>query len=176
ATALAQAEPVNLLPQAGATSAAQEQTLSGQPEAHDDASASEDLASLVAEAPQADALPKELNCLASAVYYEARNETLSGQLAVARVIVARSHSGRFPASYCGVVFQHGQFSFVHNGNLPETSHASHAWRNAAAIAAIADKGSWDSPVEGALYFHARRVSPPWHRERIARVDNHVFYR
>lgn len=134
------------------------------------------LSALVAAQPQPGDLSRELNCLAGAIYFEAKSESLSGQLAVGRVIVARSKSGRFPSSYCGVVFQRSQFSFVRGGGMPAISHASRQWKNAAAIAQIANEGSWKSPAEGALYFHAAYVSPGWRLTRIARIENHVFYR
>ena len=134
------------------------------------------LAALVSAQSQSGDLPRELNCLAGAVYFEAKSEALTGQLAVGRVIVARSKSGRFPNSYCGVVFQRSQFSFVRGGGMPGINRQSKQWRNAAAIAQIAHAGTWRSPVEGALYFHAARVSPSWKRTRMARVQNHVFYR
>lgn len=133
------------------------------------------LAQLVAAQPSAD-LPRELECLASAIYFEAKSETLEGQLAVGRVIVNRSRSGRFPGSYCGVVFQHAQFSFVRGKAMPTVNRSSRGWKNAAAIARIAHDGSWQSAAEGALYFHAARVSPGWNLTRIARVDSHIFYR
>ena len=134
------------------------------------------LASLVASQPQTADLPRELNCLAGAIYFEAKSESLSGQLAVGRVIVARSKSGRFPNSYCGVVFQPSQFSFVRGGGMPGIARGSQQWRNAVAVAQIAHAGSWHSPVEGALYFHAARVSPSWRLARVGRIENHVFYR
>lgn len=134
------------------------------------------LASLVSSQPQSADLPRELNCLAGAVYFEAKSESLSGQLAVGRVIVARSKSGRFPNSYCGVVFQPSQFSFVRGGGMPGIARGSQQWRNAVAIAQIAHAGAWRSPVEGALYFHAARVSPAWRLARVGRIENHVFYR
>ena len=134
------------------------------------------LADLVADQPRIGEMPRELECLASAIYFEAKSETLAGQLAVGRVIVNRARSGHFPASYCGVVFQHSQFSFVRGTAMPAINKASRGWQNAAAIARIAHEGSWTSPAEGALYFHAARVSPGWRLTRIARVDNHVFYR
>ena len=59
-----------------------------------------------------------------------------GQLAVGRVIVARSRSGRFPNSYCGVVYQPSQFSFVRGGRMPSINMDSRHWRNAVAIALI----------------------------------------
>ena len=134
------------------------------------------LADLVAQQPEPAELSRELNCLASAIYHEAKSETLNGQLAVGRVIVSRSKSGRFPDSYCGVVFQPSQFSFVRGNSLPAVPKASRQWKNAVAVAQIAHEGSWRSPVEGALYFHAAFVSPGWRLTRMARVDNHVFYR
>ncbi len=134
------------------------------------------LAQLVSAQPRAAELPRELNCLAGAVYFEAKSESLTGQLAVGRVIVARSKSGRFPNSYCGVVFQPSQFSFVRGGGMPGIDKRSRQWRNAVAIAQIAHAGSWRSPVEGALYFHAARVAPRWRLTRMAKVENHVFYR
>ena len=134
------------------------------------------LAALVTAQSQPADLPRELNCLAGAVYFEAKSEALTGQLAVGRVIVARSKSGRFPNSYCGVVFQRAQFSFVRGGGLPGIDRRSKQWRNAVAIAQIAHGGTWRSPVEGALFFHAAHVSPSWKRTRMAQVQNHVFYR
>ena len=133
------------------------------------------LAELVAAQPAAD-LPRELECLAGAIYFEAKSETLEGQLAVGRVIVNRARSGRFPTSYCGVVFQHAQFSFVRGNAMPVISRASRGWKTAVAVARIAHDGTWQSAAEGALYFHAARVSPGWNLTRIARVDSHIFYR
>lgn len=134
------------------------------------------LASLVSSQPQFADLPRELNCLAGAIYFEAKSESLSGQLAVGRVIVARSKSGRFPNSYCGVVFQPSQFSFVRGGGMPAIARGSLQWRNAVAVAQIAHSGSWRSPVEGALYFHAAYATPGWRLARVGRIENHVFYR
>jgi len=134
------------------------------------------LSELAAAQPQPDELSPEIHCLAGAIYFESRGEPLGGQLAVARVVVERAKSGRFPESYCGVVFQPSQFSFVRGNRMPAIAYSSQAWRNAVAIAQIADSGSWDSPTEGALFFHAARVSPGWRRQRLARVGNHVFYR
>lgn len=134
------------------------------------------LAALVARQPQTAELSPELNCLAGAIYFESKGETLPGQLAVGRVVVARSKSGRFPGSYCGVVYQPSQFSFVRGRSMPAINQSSRDWREAVAIAQIAHSGSWRSPAEGALFFHAARVSPNWHLKRVARIDNHIFYR
>ena len=117
----------------------------------------------------------ELHCLAVGIYYESKGEPLAGQLAVADVIINRSTSGRFANSVCGVLKQRGQFSFVRGGVLP-TPPNNPAWRKAMAVAQVARNDLWDSPVDNALYFHARYVSPGWKRSRIGTVGNHVFYR
>lgn len=134
------------------------------------------LVQLVTAQPQPAELSRELNCLAGAVYFESKGESLAGQLAVGRVVVARSKSGRFPNSYCGVVFQPSQFSFVRGNAMPRIDKRSRNWRTAVAIAQIAHSGTWQSQAEGALFFHAAYVSPGWRLRRVARIDNHVFYR
>jgi N-acetylmuramoyl-L-alanine amidase len=75
---------------------------------------SANLAAMVADLSAPDAGTRELECLATGVYFEAKSEPLAGQLAVGQVIANRAASGgRFPSTYCGVLFQRGQFSFVH---------------------------------------------------------------
>lgn len=133
------------------------------------------LSDAVAAQPMPAAADSELNCLATGVYFEAKGEPLAGQLAVAQVILDRTTSGRFPRTVCSVLTQHGQFSFVHGGRLP-TPPANAAWRKAMAVALVARKDLWDSPVDGALYFHARYVRPGWNRPRVGTIGNHVFYR
>ena len=121
-------------------------------------------------------LDSEERCLAGAVYFESKGESLAGQLAVARVVIARAKSGRFPTTLCGVVYQKSQFSFVRGGGMPPIATGGTHWRNAVAISRIALDNSWKSPVEGALFFHARHVSPGWRLTRIGSIDNHIFYR
>jgi N-acetylmuramoyl-L-alanine amidase len=134
------------------------------------------LATMVAAQPQPAELSRELHCLAGAIYFESKSETLTGQLAVGRVVVARAKSGRFPNSYCGVVYQPSQFSFVRGQTMPAIAKRTKQWKNAVAVAQIAHSNAWASPVEGALYFHAAYVSPGWRLKRLGRIDNHVFYR
>lgn len=144
------------------------------PDAAEDPAAS--LQQLVARQASNAPLSREMNCLAGAIYFESKSEPLLGQLAVGRVIVARSRSGRFPNSYCGVVYQPSQFSFVRGGTMPAIPKASQDWKEAVALAQIAHEGSWKSPVEGAMFFHAARVSPGWRLARVGKLGNHVFYR
>lgn len=123
-------------------------------------------------------LSEQMRCLAGAVYFESRGEPLSGQLAVANVVINRSEDSRFPASYCGVVYQRAQFSFVKNGRMPRIRTASAAWARAKAIARIAHDGLWESEAGEAIYFHAKYVRPKWsyRKTRTAQIDTHIFYR
>lgn len=141
-----------------------------------DAIAASSLADLVENTPVPADLSNELECLAGAIFFEAKSETLAGQLAVGRVVIARAQSGRFPASYCGVVYQPSQFSFIRGRSMPSINRSSRDWQDAVRIAVIADKGTWKSPVEGAMFFHATHVSPRWGKTPMARIDGHIFYR
>ncbi|WP_168454755.1 cell wall hydrolase [Sphingopyxis microcysteis] len=145
------------------------------PEAKPTPVTAESLAALVAATPRPADIDPELRCLAGAVYFESRGESLPGQLAVAHVVINRAQSGRFPKSLCGVVHQKSQFSFVRGGKMPAVREGAQ-WNNALAIAQIARDGSWKNHAPGALFFHARYVSPGWRKTRIAQIDNHIFYR
>ena len=134
------------------------------------------LAALVDAQGAPEELDGDMQCLAGAVYFESKGESLEGQLAVARVIINRARSGRFASSLCGVVYQPSQFSFVRGNSMPPVRAESRSWRKAVAIAQIAANDGWDSRAEGALFFHARRVSPGWGKSRLASIDNHIFYR
>jgi len=134
------------------------------------------LVELVESMPDSLALSDDMRCLAGAIYFEARGEPLGGQLAVGRVIVNRAESNRFPDTYCGVVFQRSQFSFVRGGAMPTINTSSKAWSRAKAVARIAHEGLWDSPARGALFFHATYVKPRWRLQHVATVSRHVFYR
>ena len=134
------------------------------------------LAELVDQVTVPASVSPDIDCLAGAIYFEAKSESLAGQLAVGRVIVARTASGHYPNSYCGVVFQHSQFAFVRGGAMPSINRSSRIWQQVVKIALIADRGAWKSPAEGALFFHAARIGAISGKTRVARIDNHVFYR
>lgn len=136
-----------------------------------------DLASLVAQLRSSDPGSRELECLAVGIYFESKSEPLAGQLAVGEVIANRANSnGRFPSSYCGVLFQRSQFSFIRGRSLPSVPRASRQWQTAVAVAQIVDQELKTSAAQNALFFHARRVSPGWKLKRVAAIGNHVFYR
>ncbi|WP_233998098.1 cell wall hydrolase [Erythrobacter sp. QSSC1-22B] len=161
-----------------------EDDLSDEPSTRSDSLAADEIPSattlhaLVSVTPTDGALSEELHCLAGAVYFESRGEPLTGQLAVAQVIINRSESRQFPASYCGVVHQRSQFSFVKNGRMPSIRQGSSAWQRAKAIARIAHQGMWESEADDSLYFHANYVRPSWSRSKQARarINTHIFYR
>lgn len=115
-------------------------------------------------------------CLAGAIYFESKGEPLSGQLAVAQVILNRAKSGRFPPDVCGVVTQRGQFGFVRGGRIPSIDEARAAYRTAVAVARVAMADAWDSAAEHALYFNTPGRVPGARLQRVASIGNHIFYR
>jgi spore germination cell wall hydrolase CwlJ-like protein len=173
--------PVLLDPQ-GEPNLSQPQTAEPDSQANDDQASAAvkptgDLSQMVAELRSPEPGTHELECLATGVYFEAKSEPLAGQLAVGQVIANRAESGgRFPDTYCGVLFQRGQFSFVHGHSLPKVNHSNKQWQTAVAIAKIVDEGLQTSAAANALFFHARYVSPGWHMKRVASIGNHVFFR
>jgi spore germination cell wall hydrolase CwlJ-like protein len=135
-----------------------------------------DLPTLVAQFRGSDAGSRELECLAAGIYFESKSEPLAGQLAVGQVIANRAQSGRFADTYCGVLFQRGQFSFIRGKSWPTVSKENRQWQTAVAIAKIVDQDLKDSAAGNALFFHARRVHPGWRLKYVASIGNHVFYR
>jgi spore germination cell wall hydrolase CwlJ-like protein len=119
---------------------------------------------------------RDLDCLTSAVYYEARGEGVRGQEAVAQVILNRVRHPAFPKSVCAVVYQGCQFSFTCNGAM-RRGHEGAAWSEARKIAARALGGFVLAGVGNATHFHTTGVSPAWGgMVRVARIGAHVFYR
>lgn len=125
-------------------------------------------------------LDEEANCIAVAVYHEARGESLQGQLAVARVIMNRAASGKYPASWCGTVKQPWQFSFVNprTGYMPGVNEASAAWRKALGVTRLATANAVPVLSTDVLWYHADYVAPSWGRRltRVNKIGTHIFYR
>ena len=116
-------------------------------------------------------------CLAKAVYFEARSESLEGQLAVAEVILNRVASDRYPDTICDVVTQPSQFSFIRRGRFPRPKTDSDAWHRALAIADIAQNRRANSVAPNVLWYHATYVAPSWGKRltRFAQIGTHIFY-
>ena len=124
-----------------------------------------------------------LNCLASAVYYEAGNQDADGERAVAQVVLNRVRHPAFPTSICGVVYQGStrptwcQFTFTCDGSLNRQPDAE-GWKRAMLVADEALSGSVFAPVGWATHYHADYVVPYWASSmaKNAVVGAHLFYR
>lgn len=120
---------------------------------------------------------REMECLANAVYFEARSEPIEGQLAVAEVVLNRASSGRYPTDLCAVITQKAQFSFIQRGRFPRADRESQAWKKAVAIASIARQKLAGSLPSSVLWYHATYVSPSWGKRltRQTQIGLHIFY-
>ena len=112
----------------------------------------------------------EINCLAKAVYHEARGEPREGQLAIAKTVLNRVSDPKFPKSVCKVVYQPHQFTNIRRLVIKDTK----AWDNALAIAHTVTNMEGKYSFK-AKYFHSNRVSPGWKKKPVARIGNHIFY-
>ncbi len=124
------------------------------------------------------------DCLAQAVYYEARSESEDGQRAVAQVVLNRVRHPAFPNSVCGVVYQGPQragggcqFTFTCDGSLA-VAPSGLAWAEARRIAAEALAGYVYAPVGEATHYHTQQVVPAWafRLAKVAVIGAHSFYR
>ena len=129
---------------------------------------------------------RKLTCLALNVYHEARGEPVAGQYAVASVTLNRVASPRYPDTVCEVVYQKnwdrlrgryvGAFSWTEFDRKPALKNKE--WQQALRIAEDLYTGEQSPDLEGALFYHARSITPSWarHKEPVARIGQHVFYR
>jgi len=112
---------------------------------------------------------KQVACLATNVYYEARGEGYLGMLAVAKVTLNRVKSSRFGNTICKVVFQPHQFSWTIETTVIKYDKLS--WR-VANDALYTRHALYDFD---ALYFHNHTVRPNWGFKRLLTIQNHIFY-
>ena len=114
-------------------------------------------------------LDEQANCVATAVYFEARGESPEGQLAVARVVMNRAASGKYPSGICAVITQRAQVSFIRKGRFPNANRASGAWRKAVAISLTLRDSDLSRPISSGNRLRAScwvmveppRSGPPW---------------
>ncbi|GFE65955.1 cell wall hydrolase [Litoreibacter roseus] len=124
----------------------------------------------------------EWACLAEALYFEARGESVKGQFAVAEVILNRVDASRFPDTVCAVVNQgtgrkyQCQFTYTCDGR-PEHITEMKAYERVGKIARIMLDGAKRTLAKGATYYHTTAVRPNWSRKfpRVARHGVHLFY-
>ena len=123
------------------------------------------------------------SCLAEALYFEARGETVKGQFAVAEVIMNRVKSAQFPNSLCSVINQgtgrryQCQFTYTCDGH-EEVIREKRAYARVAKVAKLVIDGAVPDLTEGATYYHTTAVRPRWSRSftNTMRIGVHLFYR
>jgi hypothetical protein len=127
---------------------------------------------------------RELRCMATAIYFEARDEPIKGQIAVAQVIMNRIRSPFYPKTVCGVVYQgernrHGcQFSFTCTGKNNSVKEKPE-WATSVKLAKQVIAGEvWLDEVGYSTHYHATYVHPPWRFEldKVAQIGGHIFYK
>ncbi len=127
---------------------------------------------------------RALNCLTSAIYYEAGNEPDDGQRAVAQVVLNRVRHPSYPHSVCGVVYQGTergdikcQFTFGCDGAMARAPNRI-AWQRARRVAMAALGGAVYAPVGLATHYHTLAVHPAWSStlKPVAVIGAHIFYR
>ncbi len=124
---------------------------------------------------------EQWQCLASALYHEARGESVKGEFAVAEVILNRVDSRAYPNTICGVVHQGGrggcQFSFTCDG-ASDRIREQGAYVQAGKIARLMIDGAPRALTMGATHFHTTGVRPGWSRkfDRTAAIGAHLFYK
>jgi len=126
----------------------------------------------------------QYQCLAEALYFEARGESIKGQFAVAEVILNRVDARSFPNSVCGVVRQgtgRGKYTcqFTYNcDGKAEILSDRRAFREVGKVARIMLDGEPRVLTSGATYYHSTAVNPSWAKKfiRTAEIGVHKFYR
>ena len=126
---------------------------------------------------------RALECLTSAVYYEAAQEPTDGQRGVAQVVLNRVRHPAFPNSVCGVVYEGStratgcQFTFTCDGSMANAPMAA-LWNRARKVAQEALNGYVYAPVGYATHYHANYVVPYWASSltKTAVEGAHIFYR
>jgi spore germination cell wall hydrolase CwlJ-like protein len=122
------------------------------------------------------------DCLALAMYWEARADGAEGMRAVGEVVLNRVAHPKFPGTVCGVVRDGGeqppcQFSWWCDGKSDQPTEAR-PWALAQRLARslLADRA--EDPTRGALFFHSARIATAWDmsRRRTVQIGHHIFYR
>ncbi|WP_246162299.1 cell wall hydrolase [Roseovarius faecimaris] len=126
---------------------------------------------------------EQWRCLAEALYFEARGESVKGQFAVAEVILNRVDNPRYPDTVCGVIHQgtgrkyQCQFTYTCDGHK-EVIAEPKAFKQVGRVAHLMLNGAERSLTKGATHYHTRAVRPKWSKTypRTATIGVHHFYR
>lgn len=125
---------------------------------------------------------RELNCLAQNIYYEAANQSVRGQIAVAFVTLNRVSHPSYPKNICGVVHQkydgYCQFSWVCMVDRLPIHMPSFNEIKRVAQSILHSHDKMKDPTNGALFYHADSIDPPWGTmyTKTVKIGDHVFYR
>lgn len=115
-------------------------------------------------------------CLALNVYFEARGEDPDAQRMIAEVVMERVYTDGYPKTVCGVVWQHGQFSWTNDGKSDRPKDTV-AWLQAQIVAneVLLYGGEFRT---GATHYATRDSHPYWvgDMDVVGMYGNHIFYR
>lgn len=134
---------------------------------------------------RAQMLENERRCLAAGIYFEARGESLEGQLGVASVILNRVSAENYPDTICGVVYQGAsrktgcQFSFTCDARVNKVPNERRAWARALRTAEYVTMGRMhQTELAPAMFYHADYVQPYWAASmvEVAKIGRHIFYK
>lgn len=118
---------------------------------------------------------QQVECLAKAVYHEARGESTTGQIAVAYSVINRKDDRRFPNTACEVVFQPAQYSDIEKATFPSEGKE---WEQSYRIAKQVYGNQVSDPTNGAKwYYNPKKVKPYWKKYaegKIVNIGNHKF--
>ncbi len=131
-------------------------------------------------APQTTAMSSEIDCLAEALYFEARGTGETGLRAVGEVVVNRAGDARFPDTVCGVIDQryNGSCQFSYRCDaIPEEFNDPIAYANAQSVAHTLLHNRGADITDGALFFHAASMAPGWFGtlQRHGQFGGNIFY-
>ena len=131
-------------------------------------------------------LAAESQCLAEAMYYEARGEGVDGQKAVAEVVLQRTRNRNYGNTVCSVVYEgvekgrlDCQFSFACDGSRKRAKEEG-VWQETKLLAEKIMTGQVKlaNRTLQAIAYHSVDVTPFWSASmlRTAQIGNHIFYR
>jgi spore germination cell wall hydrolase CwlJ-like protein len=128
---------------------------------------------------------RQLNCLATNIYYEAGNQPFEGKVAVAQVTINRTESGLYPADICKTIYQKNiiyekvlcQFSWVCDRAVMARPVNRTNFKESEEVAKkVLLEGFRLPSLTEAMYFHGDYINPGWKREKITKIGNHIFYK
>ena len=136
---------------------------------------------------------RDLECLALNSYYESRNQSIAGQIAVAQVVLNRVESPKFPNTICDVIYQGPTYTNWKGNEMPVRNRCHFSWwcdgksdipvdvRTYHKILDMLTDLVYSDTIDvtdGSTHYHADYVEPDWSKklEKTVTIDDHIFYR